>query len=429
MVPFQDPAAAVAELRRAREELGFVAAFVRPNPCLGRTLVDPANEPFWAAAEELGVAVAVHEGLQMAVPPLGSDRHPTNVLVLHAISHTLEQMLACAQLIGLGVLERHPALRVVFLEAGGGWAPYWLARLDHQVPSYHRYAPGLSLLPSEYFARQCWVSFEIDEDTLPALVPFVGDDRIVWGSDYPHADSTFPGAVKELRRTIAPLPEDARRPHPRRQRRRPVRVGVGLSAHTGFTASAGRAAHTGTHRLTEPSHEVRRGLMSRRPNVAISHPDPRKEAPQMTRQSLIRIGAGVAVAGLVALAATPAFATTSTTLHHVSPGGPGAGSAPTGSGARAAAAIQATGQRVTSGQRLTGLRGAIARARRRHGLVTSHARWSATPRPTSPGSRPWRGPSRPTRRSQQAQDRRPDDLHRFRVFALVLPVDRWCVAD
>jgi predicted TIM-barrel fold metal-dependent hydrolase len=147
----------------------------------------------------------------MAVPPLGSDRHPTNVLVLHAISHTLEQMLACAQLIGLGVLERHPGLRVVFLEAGGGWAPYWLARLDHQVPSYHRYAPDLSLLPSEYFARQCWVSFEIDEATLPALVPFIGAERVVWGSDYPHADSTFPGAVKELHETIAPLPEETRR--------------------------------------------------------------------------------------------------------------------------------------------------------------------------------------------------------------------------
>ena len=210
MVPFQDPAAAVAELRRAREELGFVAAFVRPNPCLGRTLVDPANEPFWEAAEGLGVAVAVHEGLQMAVPPLGADRQPTNVLVLHAISHTLEQMLACAPLIGLGVLERHPGLKVVFLEAGGGWAPYWLARLDHQVPAYHRYAPGLSLLPSEYFARQCWVSFEIDEATLPALAPYTGVDRVVWGSDYPHADSTFPGAVKELLDTIAPLPAAGR---------------------------------------------------------------------------------------------------------------------------------------------------------------------------------------------------------------------------
>jgi len=200
----------VAELRRAREELGFVAAFVRPNPCLGRTLVDPANEPFWEAAEGLGVAVAVHEGLQMAVPPLGADRQPTNVLVLHAISHTLEQMLACAPLIGLGVLERHPGLKVVFLEAGGGWAPYWLYRLDEQLHGFGGFCPDLRLRPSEYFARQCWVSFEIDEATLPALAPFTGVDRVVWGSDYPHADSTFPGAVKELLDTIAPLPAAGR---------------------------------------------------------------------------------------------------------------------------------------------------------------------------------------------------------------------------
>lgn len=208
LMPFQDVDAAVREVRRAREELGFVAAMIRPNPCLGRAIGDPDNEPFWSAAEQLDVAVAVHEGFQPAVPPLSSDRRPTNVLILHAVSHTFEQMLACASLIGLGVLERHPGLRVAFLEAGGGWAPYWLERLDHQVGSYRRYAPEMKLTPSEYFARQCWVSFELDEPTLPVLVPFVGADRVVWGSDYPHADSTFPGAVDDLRRTIAPLPED-----------------------------------------------------------------------------------------------------------------------------------------------------------------------------------------------------------------------------
>ena len=209
LLPFQDVAAAVDELRRCREELGFVSAMVRPNPCLGRTIGDPANEPVWATAEELGVPIAVHEGFQAAVPPLGSDRLPTNVLILHAVSHTFEQMLACASLIGLGVLERHPGLRLVFLEAGGGWASYWLERLDHQVSSYRRYAPDMKLSPSEYFARQCWVSFEIDEPTLPVLAPFVGVERIVWGSDYPHADSTFPGAVDALRATIASLPVQA----------------------------------------------------------------------------------------------------------------------------------------------------------------------------------------------------------------------------
>lgn len=206
MVPFQDPAAAVTELRRAVTDFGFVAAFVRPNPCGGRTLADPVFDPFWAAAEELGVAVGVHEGLQPAVPHLASARRPTNALLQHAASHTFEQMFAFAQLVTCGVMERFPALRLVFLESGGGWMPYWLGRLDHHVRTYGAYAPEMRLTPSEYFQRQCWVSFEIDEDHFAALAPLVGADRIVWGSDYPHADSTFPGAVAELRDAIAPLP-------------------------------------------------------------------------------------------------------------------------------------------------------------------------------------------------------------------------------
>ena len=106
---------------------------------------------------------------------------------------------------GTGVLERHPSLRVAFLEAGGGWVPYWLERLDEHVVCYGGYAPQMRLTPSEYFARQCWVSFEGNEHTLPLLAPLVGTDRIVWGSDYPHADSTFPGATAALRHTIATL--------------------------------------------------------------------------------------------------------------------------------------------------------------------------------------------------------------------------------
>jgi predicted TIM-barrel fold metal-dependent hydrolase len=70
----------------------------------------------------------------------------------------------------------------------------------------------MKLAPSEYFARQCWVSFEIDEPSLPALLPIVGAQRVVWGSDYPHHDATFPGAVDKLRATIAPLsPSDQQR--------------------------------------------------------------------------------------------------------------------------------------------------------------------------------------------------------------------------
>jgi predicted TIM-barrel fold metal-dependent hydrolase len=205
MVPWQSVDAAVAELRRAHDELGFPAVFLRPNPCRGRTISHPSHEPFWAAAEELGVTVGIHEGSSNFIETLAADRRPFNPLILHAVSHTFEQMLACASLITSGVMQHHPALRFAFLEAGGGWAPYWLWRLDEQVDGFGGFCPEMKLTPSEYFARQCWISFEIDEPTLPALAPIIGADRILWGSDYPHHDSTFPGAVDKLRATIAPL--------------------------------------------------------------------------------------------------------------------------------------------------------------------------------------------------------------------------------
>ena len=205
LLPLQDPDAAARELRRAVTELGFVAGFVRPNPCLGRSLSDRAYDVVWDAAEELDVPIGIHEGSSVIVPTLGSDR-PFNPLVLHAVSHPFEEMLACAQLIAFGVLERHPGLRCIFLESSGGWAPFWLERLDEQAESFGGFCPDMSLRPSEYFARQCAISFEVDERTLPALAPFVGPGRIVWGSDYPHHDATFPGAVDALRATVAPCP-------------------------------------------------------------------------------------------------------------------------------------------------------------------------------------------------------------------------------
>jgi predicted TIM-barrel fold metal-dependent hydrolase len=209
MVPFQEPEAAATELRRAAGELGFHAAFVRPNPCLGRHIGDSAFEPVWATAEDLGVTIGIHEGSSNTIETLGRDRY-FNPLVLHATSHAFEQMLACATLIVSGVMERHPALHFAFLEAGGGWVPYWLWRLDEQVRGFGRYAPEMKLKPSDYFRRQCWVSFEADEDTLPALLPHVGEDRVVWGSDYPHHDATFPGAVTKLEELLGRVSERAR---------------------------------------------------------------------------------------------------------------------------------------------------------------------------------------------------------------------------
>src|SRR5205823_3891578 len=82
-----------------------------------------------ALTAALGVPVTVHEGLSDGIPTLGRDRFE-NPAMLHVLSHPFEQMAACAGLILTGVLERHPTLRVAFLESGSAWLPYWLDRMD-----------------------------------------------------------------------------------------------------------------------------------------------------------------------------------------------------------------------------------------------------------------------------------------------------------
>jgi predicted TIM-barrel fold metal-dependent hydrolase len=204
MLPLSDIDAAVTELERVIDRDGAKAVMVRPNPANGRSLHHPAYDRLWARAAEADVAVAVHEGWSPGVPTLGSDRF-TNSAILHAISHPFEQMAACAGLILTGVLERHPALRVGFLESGGGWVPFLLHRMDEHFEMWPSFLSKVKLKPSEYFARQCFVSIDPQEPQISAIVEAVGDECIVWATDYPHADSVFPGAVDVLRRGMEAL--------------------------------------------------------------------------------------------------------------------------------------------------------------------------------------------------------------------------------
>jgi predicted TIM-barrel fold metal-dependent hydrolase len=199
LTALHDPALALEEARRVAA-LGMRAVFVRPNPVGGRTLGDPAYEPLWALCEERGLAVAVHEGVGARLPTAGADRFP-HFFGSHAASHPLEQMLALLALIGGGVLERHPRLRVAFLESGCGWLPYWLWRLDehHEKTLGVAGEPRLPLRPSEYFRRQCWISLEPDEPYIPRVLDFIGEDRLLFASDYPHPDHKWPETVERAR--------------------------------------------------------------------------------------------------------------------------------------------------------------------------------------------------------------------------------------
>jgi predicted TIM-barrel fold metal-dependent hydrolase len=197
IAPLADPERAAQETHRAAA-LGLVAMMARPNHLYGRNLGDRAYDPFYDALEETGLVLAVHEGLGLKGSTIGRDRFDGFAL-RHACSHPLEQMAAMASLVLDGALERHPNLRVAFLESGTGWVPYWLARLDdHREWMAESETAELSLSATEYFARQCIVSTDPEDRLATTSVTGLGADHVVWASDFPHPDAEFPGAVAEF---------------------------------------------------------------------------------------------------------------------------------------------------------------------------------------------------------------------------------------
>jgi predicted TIM-barrel fold metal-dependent hydrolase len=210
MLPMQDVDQAIKEMTFARKDLGFRAGFLRPNPYNGRLIHDPAYEPFWNAAEELDFAIGFHEGASPGMPQVGVDRFNGRG-AQHIISHTMEMMLAALSMIWGGVCERHPKLRVGFLESGGGWIAPWLDRMDRHFDDQGFNDSGLKTRPSEIFKKQCWISFEPVEGCLHALADYVGPNKIMWATDYPHPDGFFPGAPKMIQKQLDGLSEETKR--------------------------------------------------------------------------------------------------------------------------------------------------------------------------------------------------------------------------
>ena len=118
----------------------------------------------------------------------GSDRY--SPFGRHVACHPLEQMLAALTFAADGVLERFPELKVAQLEAGCGWIPYWLERMDEHWKHYTLGRERTTKeLPSAYWKRQCVVSCEAGEELIGCFVEHVGDDYLIMATDYPHADA------------------------------------------------------------------------------------------------------------------------------------------------------------------------------------------------------------------------------------------------
>ncbi len=212
MLPAQDVELSIREARRAVEQFGFKAVFLRPNPPQrGVYWHHPRFDPLWAVFQDLGVPVGFHEGVASRMPTVGDDRFAGDLFALqHACSHPMEQMLALAAMTLGGVLERFPRLRVAFLEGNGSWLPFWLWRLDEHWENPGKYEnPALTLTPSAYFHRQCWVSLECAETPAPQAVELAGTDCFVFSTDYPHYDTKYPEATAHFLKL--PLSAEAKR--------------------------------------------------------------------------------------------------------------------------------------------------------------------------------------------------------------------------
>jgi uncharacterized protein len=107
-------------------------------------------------------------------------------------------MAAMLTMVGSGILDRYPNLRVFFVEAGCGWVPYWLERMEHHFASPYE-SMQLSLTPTELFKRQCFVAADCEEGAIiPGVVHAIGADNICWTTDFPHPDHEWGGVVERF---------------------------------------------------------------------------------------------------------------------------------------------------------------------------------------------------------------------------------------
>lgn len=212
IVPAADIPAAVKEVERAAK-LGF-RTVVLPIVMRDRPYNMPEYDALWAAIDRAGMILSFHSfstswdayprdwgreegvggGLYFMTMRMADGQDPLTLII-------------CS-----GALQRFPNLKFVVAECGSGWLAWLLSTLDEQMQKKHMWIrPNLEMLPSEFFKRQGFVTFGDDAIGIHNI-RFTGPDCIMWGSDYPHDEGTFPHSQEVLARLFEGVPE----PHARK---------------------------------------------------------------------------------------------------------------------------------------------------------------------------------------------------------------------
>ena len=217
LINVEDVAYAIKELQRC-VNLGHRAAAIPTYPGDDAPYRLPIYDPFWTTAEFLNLPLSMHAGSERPGPgrfSFGDFAMPEQKSGDAAFRSTYHYwaMRSVADMVFAGVFQRHPDLRLAVVEHDVGWVPHFIRRMD-MTYSEHNYVTEIRFdngaIPSDFIRQNVYFTFMEDPIFVP-LLSFVGADRVMWGSDYPHRESTWPRSREVLDQVLQDLPDKDRR--------------------------------------------------------------------------------------------------------------------------------------------------------------------------------------------------------------------------
>jgi predicted TIM-barrel fold metal-dependent hydrolase len=211
LINVDDIPGAIKELERVRKR-DLAGAMITVYPSEDRSYDRPDYEPFWAAAQDLNLPLSLHIATNRPSPGLSlEDNRSTRPSLLANADHWVRVSLG--HVIFTGVFERYPRLRVGSVEHELSWVPHFLERIDYTYTQRARrdwwYRFKSAMLPSDFVRRNIFLSFQEDHLGIRDRA-LIGVDTLMWGSDYPHTETTFPRSRQILERILEGVPEDER---------------------------------------------------------------------------------------------------------------------------------------------------------------------------------------------------------------------------
>ncbi|MDH4144627.1 MAG: amidohydrolase [Acidimicrobiia bacterium] len=197
---------AIADFQEAKD-MGMVGMMMPGDP-INEDYDHPDYDALWECATDLDLPIAFHILTNRA----GSINQKVRG---HDMNGFLAIMRAIQDVVGMmtlgGVFERHPNLKLVVAESDAGWLPHYMYRMDHAVRMQHEDGrlPGMSKKPSEYIRSNVWATFQ-DDVTAYHTGGMMDHTHLLWASDFPHTDSTYPHSRRLVEEQSAHLPEEQR---------------------------------------------------------------------------------------------------------------------------------------------------------------------------------------------------------------------------